>query len=440
MKNMALGKIENYINLGIYRKYKMKKILVRAPVLSRSGYGEQARFALRALRSRPDLYDVYILPINWGKTGWINDDDEERDWIDSMIGKTNMLHQSGIQYDATLQVTIPNEFEKAAPINIGYTAGIETTAVAPVWLEQANIMDRIIVVSNHSKNVFQDTTYTGKHKKTDEVVRLTCDVPVDVVGYPVRKFKSEKLDLNLEYDFNFLVVAQWGPRKNLGNTIKWFLDEFKDDEVGLVLKVNVAKNSTIDKHASLRKLKENLNKYEDRSCKVYLLHGDMTDEEMSGLYNHSQIKALINLSHGEGYGLPIFEAVYNGLPVVTVGWSGQMDFLYAPFYDKKKKKKVIKPHFASVSYTLKPISKEAVWPGVLEENSRWCYANEMDYKNKIRDVYKSYGKYKKMATNLKGHVEESFSPRIIYENFVNSIEKCFEGMPQQDEKIEVMVL
>ena len=29
-----------------------KKILVRGPVLSQSGYGEQSRFALRALRSR----------------------------------------------------------------------------------------------------------------------------------------------------------------------------------------------------------------------------------------------------------------------------------------------------------------------------------------------------------------------------------------------------
>ena len=46
-----------------------KKIFVKGPVLSQSGYGEQARFALRALRSREDLFDVYIQPIPWGKTG-----------------------------------------------------------------------------------------------------------------------------------------------------------------------------------------------------------------------------------------------------------------------------------------------------------------------------------------------------------------------------------
>ena len=37
-----------------------KKIFVRGPVLSQSGYGEQSRFALRALRSREDLFEIYI--------------------------------------------------------------------------------------------------------------------------------------------------------------------------------------------------------------------------------------------------------------------------------------------------------------------------------------------------------------------------------------------
>ena len=46
-----------------------KRILVKGPLLSRSGYGEQSRFALQALRSREDIYDIYILNIPWGRTG-----------------------------------------------------------------------------------------------------------------------------------------------------------------------------------------------------------------------------------------------------------------------------------------------------------------------------------------------------------------------------------
>jgi len=56
-----------------------KKIFVRGPVLSQSGYGEQSRFALRALRSREDLFDIYISPIPWGQTGWVWEQRELRE-------------------------------------------------------------------------------------------------------------------------------------------------------------------------------------------------------------------------------------------------------------------------------------------------------------------------------------------------------------------------
>ena len=62
-----------------------KKILVTAPALTASGYGEQSRFALRALRSREDLFDIYLVATSWGQCGWIHQDDEERTWIDSLI-------------------------------------------------------------------------------------------------------------------------------------------------------------------------------------------------------------------------------------------------------------------------------------------------------------------------------------------------------------------
>ena len=40
-------------------------VLLKGPILTRSGYGEHARFVLRALRSREDLFNIYIQPINW---------------------------------------------------------------------------------------------------------------------------------------------------------------------------------------------------------------------------------------------------------------------------------------------------------------------------------------------------------------------------------------
>ena len=84
------------------------------PVTIRNG--EQARFALRALRSREDLFDIYLMPIAWGKTGWIWKNDEFRQWMDSRILETQMLIQKKeLQPDMSLQITIPNEFEKNVP-------------------------------------------------------------------------------------------------------------------------------------------------------------------------------------------------------------------------------------------------------------------------------------------------------------------------------------
>ena len=129
-----------------------KKIIVRGPFLSQSGYGEQARFALRSLRSKEDLFDIYLAPIPWGQTGWIWEDNEFRRWMDERIGITSdLIQKQEFAPDMSLQVTIPNEFEKLAPINYGYTAGIESTNVSPNWLVKANEMDGLVVISNFAK-------------------------------------------------------------------------------------------------------------------------------------------------------------------------------------------------------------------------------------------------------------------------------------------------
>ena len=72
------------------------KILLKGPLLTRSGYGEQTRFAYRALRSRPDLFDVYIQPLSWGNTSWLNERTQERMAIDEIVEKTIGFIQQGI--------------------------------------------------------------------------------------------------------------------------------------------------------------------------------------------------------------------------------------------------------------------------------------------------------------------------------------------------------
>ena len=149
----------------------------------------------------------------------------------------------------------------------------------------------------------------------------------------------------------------------------------------------------------------------------------MTEEELMGLYANSKVKALVNLAHGEGFGLPMFEAACSSLPVVAPNWSGQNDFLYAPEKDKNKsnKKAKMRPHFANVDYVLQPIQESAVWDGVLERDSMWCFPHEGSYKQSLRNVYSNYGPYKKKAEKLKKYVLKTFTEEKQYKQFADFI-------------------
>lgn len=403
-----------------------KKILVRAPVLTRSGYGEHSRFVLRALRTREDLFDIYVLPINWGQTGWLSTNDEERRWLDERIKQTTSYGKGGGKFDISIQVSIPNEFQRIAPINIGVTAGIETTMVSSAWIEKSNEMDKIITISEHSKNTFIETIYKGVHEQTQQEITLACTSPVEIVHYPAKVFKNlPNLEIDLEYDFNYLTVAQAGPRKNLANTIRWFIEENIDQPVGLVVKTFIKNNAISDRENTENMVRAAASKYPNRKCKIYLLHGDMTDEEMHSLYSHPKIKCLVSLSHGEGFGLPLFEAAYSGLPIVAPGWSGQCDFLYAPYLGSSKKNNKTKkqPYFAEVEFNMGPIPEPAVWDGVLERDSMWCYPTEGSYKMKIRQIRKNYKKWDKKAKQLQKWIHDEFAKDKIYKRLIDNIYK-----------------
>ena len=394
------------------------KILLVGPVLTRSGYGEQSRYAMRALRSREDVFDIYLQPLQWGQTSWISEYDEEKQWVDQLIEKTIAHNAQNQPYDVSLQVTIPNEWKSYAPINIGYTAGMETTLIAGEWITAINAMDKVIMISNHSKNVAEFTKYINQEVSgadPEHWLRVTTDI--EVVSYPVKLYETlPEVNLDLKYDTNFLAVAQWSPRKNLEHTIKWFVEEFQNDEVGLVLKTNMAKNCLMDRESCEGRLKGLMSSLpKDRKCKIYLLHGDMSDAEMHAMYTHKNLSALVAIPHGEGYGLPIFEAAYSGMPVVSVGWSGQLDFLC---------NENGRENFYSVSYDIKKVPEEVVWPGVLIGESGWAHAREVSYKENIRQCYEDLqsnsghvAKAEVYATELHERFEES----KMYEKFVSAL-------------------
>jgi len=401
----------------------MKKVLLRGPVLTRSGYGEHARFVLKALQQNED-YDIYVEPLNWGKSNWLHEDTESRREIDSFIYK--MAQNPSNDYDISFQVTIPNEWVNAAPVNVGICAGVETDKISLAWLQKANEMDRIIVTSQHAKDGFVKTTYDLKPQGVDgDPMPYTCQTPVEVAHYGVGEVKPKPLALELDDEFNFLTVAQMGPRKNLENTIRWFYEEFENDQVGLVIKAHWLNNSLLDRRNLTRTLSSIKSQYPSAKCNTYLLHGNLTDAEMQGLYNNSKIKAYVTATHGEGFGLPIFEAASNGLPVVAPVWSGQADFLYAPVTNEKSGKTKSTLLCEKVAYDLAPVQSESVWQGVIEPGTNWCYPKQDKFKASMRSVFKAYASKKKNANTLMDYLKDEFSMENKLNNLTNLT--TFEG-------------
>ena len=396
------------------------KILLEGPVLTQSGYGEHARLVLRSLRDREDVLDIYVSPLNWGSTNWILGNKEERNWIDSLVNKEYDPKDANF-FDIHVHVGIPNEFQRKGKYAVHVTAGIETTKVAKKWIENSHQMDAIVVPSEFAKWAFENT----KHPFDVEgggVQEVACGAPVKVVPYPHRTLELDpEFDIELKDDFNFLIVAQWSIRKNLENTIRWFAEEFKDQEVGLVIKTSLAKNSVIDRLNTIRKLNELIDDVgEGCLCSIYLLHGNMSKKELNSLYQHPKIKALVSATHGEGYGLPLFEASYNGLPVVAPGWSGHLDFLYGPIKGKNGKVRK-KPLFARVDYVLAPVQKEAVWSDIIIASSMWCFPNKVDFKKKLRAMHQNNGMYKSWAKILKDNILKNHSEEAIKKRMVEAV-------------------
>lgn len=390
-------------------------IVVSCPADTFSGYGARSRDVLWAL-IKNDKYDVQVMSQRWGNTpfGFLKHENEKHKLIIDRFLPNNQLTR---QPDIWIQITVPNEYQKVGKVNIGITAGIETTFCAPQWIEGLNRMDLNLVSSNHSKKVFESTNFEKKDPQGNVQAIVKLEKPVEVLfeGVDVEKYftldklpKSEIKDSldSIKEDFGFLFVGHWlqgilgEDRKNLGLTIKTFLEAFKNKtgkKPALILKTAMGPCSIMNRDEILKRIDAIKQTIGSKNLpNIYLIHGDLTDEEMNILYNHPKVKALINLAKGEGFGRPLLEFTQSRKPIIASSWSGHMDFLHPE-------------HTSLVPGELKPIHPSAQVKDILLKDSQW-FQFDIDFTIKLfKDYFKNYKAYVTRNRKLKYHCKENFS-------------------------------
>ena len=413
-------------------------VLISAPVDTYSGYGARSRDFIRAvIDAKPD-WDVKILAQHWGSTRWGYLEEHNMSELASRV--TTQVTQ---QPDICIQISIPNEFKKIGKYNIGVTAGMETTLCDPSWVKGANNVDLLLVSSEHSRETFLRSKFDVKDNKTGHIrekIELTTKIEVlfegaDITKYFPTKPSASLTDIEKTLDsipeaFCFLTTGHWmqgdigEDRKNLGFTIKSFLETFKNkkDAPALIMKSHITGTSIMDSEKILDKIDKVRKTVRGKLPNIYLIHGEISDTSMNLLYNHPKVKAFVSLPKGEGFGRPFLEFSLVNKPIIASSWSGQTDFL------EKDLVRYVKGDLTNVH-------KSAVVPNMILQESQWFTPDSADVGQAYKDIYKHH---KQWMTKAK---KQGYKNRteFTYESMRETLKKILDTIPVIPKQVEIQL-
>jgi len=378
--------------------------IIASPVATQSGYGHHSREIIENFINQKDNeWDIKLLSMPWGSTPFTYP------LTDDIIKRIIPLPIKE-QPDIWVQITIPNEFEAVGKYNIGVTAVTEGDICTKEWVESINKMNLVIVPSQFTKQVLIDSA-----KKYNIPLISNIQVISEYFNENVYNKKNTEEVLseidNIHESFCYLFVGHWlqghmgEDRKNVSGLIKTFFDTFKNSQKmpALILKTSGATYSITDKWEIEKKVNEIRELYGDsvKLPNIYLLHGDLSDNQMNSLYNHTKIKVMVSFTKGEGFGRPLLEFSTTGKPIIAPVYSGQKDFL---------------EHVIGLQGGLTEVHHSAQNQWIIK-GSKWFTPNYDFAKKALKQVYKHYNKYLPFSKEQKKFVEQNFTKTAVSKQY-----------------------
>ncbi len=169
------------------------------------------------------------------------------------------------------------------------------------------VLDLITVVSTQTRRFLQDAG---------------VEVPIAVVGNGIDHLSAltpEPLPRPLPGGFRFLHVSSCFPRKGADVLLEAYGRAFRDfQDVALIIKTFPNPHNRILEQLASRRAAD------PHYPQLEVILDDWTPGQMAALYQACQV--VVAPSRGEGFGLPIAEAMLHERPVITTRWGGHLDF------------------------------------------------------------------------------------------------------------------
>ena len=399
----------------------MRKVVIASPVATQSGYGHHAREIItNIIEQRGSEWDVKLVSLPWGHTPMTYPISVDLQLRIIALPLTE-------QPEVWIQVSVPNEFQPVGKYNIGVTAGTEGDICPEAWIDNLNAMQLIIVPSEFTKAVFENTA-----KQKNKLITTPIEVVpeyFDETIYNNKSITASIPDLNsIEESFAFLSVGHWlqgdagEDRKNISGMLHCFFNTFKDTKnpPALIMKTSGATYSIMDK----MDIENRINQFRDmfpnaKLPNVYLVHGELTDEEMNALYNHPKVKAMVSFTKAEGFGRPLLEFSTTSKPIIAPHYSGQADFLKKDF-------------ICALPGQLTPIHASAANEFLIAE-AKWFTPDYGQAMAMMQDVQKNYKKWSELAKRQRYFVNTTFTRTAVaktYETVLSIVDEGVNKIPK----------